>query len=89
MKARSTAGVGPVTSHTRTTLLASLAETGVEVPEHVFSLGAAYAMLRFWVRLYGQVALEVFGRFPFQVSDPEPLFESMMTELAAEVGLTA
>jgi hypothetical protein len=29
----------------------------------------------------------VFGRFPFQVSDPEPLFESMMTELAAEVGL--
>ena len=73
----------------RTTLLASLAETGVEVPEHVFSLGAAYAMLRFWVRLYGQVALEVFGRFPFQVSDPEPLFESMMTELAAEVGLTA
>jgi AcrR family transcriptional regulator len=73
----------------RTTLLASLAETGVDVPEHVFSLGAAYTMLRFWVRLYGQVALEVFGRFPFQVSDPEPLFESMMTELAAEVGLTA
>lgn len=71
----------------RTTLLASLAETGVDVPEHVFSLGAAYTMLRFWVRLYGQVALEVFGRFPFQVSDPEPLFESMMTELAAEVGL--
>jgi AcrR family transcriptional regulator len=71
----------------RATLLDSLAETGVDVPPHVFSLGAAYAMLRFWVRLYGQVALEVFGRFPFQVSDPEPLFESMMTELAAEVGL--
>jgi AcrR family transcriptional regulator len=73
----------------RSTLLASLAETGVDVPEQVFSLGAAYTMLRFWVRLYGQVALEVFGRFPFQVSAPEPLFESMMTELAAEVGLTA
>jgi AcrR family transcriptional regulator len=73
----------------RDTLLASLAETGADVPEHVFSLGAAYTMLRFWVRLYGQVALEVFGRFPFQVSDPEPLFESMVTELAAEVGLTA
>jgi AcrR family transcriptional regulator len=72
----------------RTTLLGTLADTGVDVPEHVFSLGTAYTMLRFWVRLYGQVALEVFGRFPFPVTDAEPLFESMVAELAAEVGLT-
>ncbi len=72
----------------RTTLLGTLAEAGIEVPEHVFSLGTAYTMLRFWVRLYGQVALEVFGRFPFPVTDAEPLFESMVAELAAEVGLT-
>ncbi|HEX5404058.1 MAG TPA: TetR/AcrR family transcriptional regulator [Pseudonocardiaceae bacterium] len=73
----------------RATLLDSLAETGVAVPEHVFSLGTAYTMLRFWVRLYGQVALEVFGRFPFPVADAEPMFESMVAELATEVGLTA
>lgn len=72
----------------RQSLLDTLAQVGVEVPEEVFSLGAAYTMLRFWVRLYGQVALEVFGRFPFAVSEPEALFESMLAELAAEVGIT-
>jgi AcrR family transcriptional regulator len=72
----------------RTTLLDTLTETGVAVPDHVFSLGTAYTMLRFWVRLYGQVALEVFGRFPFPVADAEQLFESMVAELATEVGLT-
>jgi len=71
----------------RRTLFDTLAEAGLDIPEHVFPIGAAYTMLRFWVRLYGQVALEVFGRFPFAVSGPEPLFESMLAELAAEVGL--
>ncbi|HEX3784399.1 MAG TPA: TetR/AcrR family transcriptional regulator [Pseudonocardiaceae bacterium] len=71
----------------RRTLFDTLAEAGLDIPEHVFPIGAAYTMLRFWVRLYGQVALEVFGRFPFAVSAPEPLFESMLAELAAEVGL--
>ncbi|HJP78267.1 MAG TPA: TetR/AcrR family transcriptional regulator [Pseudonocardiaceae bacterium] len=73
----------------RVTLFDTLAEAGLDLPEHVFPLGAAYTMLRFWVRLYGQVALEVFGRFPFAVSAPEPLFESMLAELAEEVGLTS
>ena len=59
----------------------------LDIPADVLSVGVVYAMLRFWVRLYGQVALEVFGRFPFPVSDPEPLFESMLAELAAEFGL--
>ncbi len=71
----------------RRTLFDTLAEAGLDLPEHVFPIGAAYTMLRFWVRLYGQVALEVFGRFPFAVSAPEPLFESMLAELAEEVGL--
>ncbi|HEX3651071.1 MAG TPA: TetR/AcrR family transcriptional regulator [Pseudonocardiaceae bacterium] len=57
-------------------------------PEPVIGLGTAYTVLRFWVRLYGQVALEVFGRFPFPVTDAAPLFESMLAELAAEVGLS-
>jgi AcrR family transcriptional regulator len=72
----------------RVALFATLAETGLDLPEHVFPLGATYTMLRFWVRLYGQVALEVFGRFPFAVSAPDLLFESMLAELAEEVGLT-
>jgi AcrR family transcriptional regulator len=72
----------------RATLFTTLAETGIDLPEHLFPLGAAYTMLRFWVRLYGQVALEVFGRFPAPVSAPELLFESMVAELAAEIGLT-
>lgn len=71
----------------RGALLDTLAATGTDLPEDLFPLGAAYTVLRTWVRLYGQVALEVFGRFPFAVSDPEPLFESMLSELAVEVGL--
>lgn len=69
-------------------LIATLADTGMHMPEEVFSIGVVYAMLRFWVRLYGQVALEVFGRFPFPVYNAEPLFESMLAELASEFGLT-
>jgi AcrR family transcriptional regulator len=72
----------------RDTLITTLADTGIDLPADRLPLGAAYTMLRFWVRLYGQVALEVFGRFPFPVTDAEPLFESMVAELAAEVGLT-
>jgi len=73
----------------RESLIKSLAEAGIDLPPGLLPLGAAYTMLRFWVRLYGQVALEVFGRFPFPVTDPQPLFESMVTELVTEVGLTA
>jgi AcrR family transcriptional regulator len=72
----------------RKVLSETLVETGIDLPEEVFTMGAAYTMLRFWVRLYGQVALEVFGRFPYPVTDPEALFEAMVAELAAEVGLT-
>jgi len=71
----------------RDALIRTLAATGIDLPRDLFPLGAAYIMLRFWVRLYGQVALEVFGRLPFRMSDPEPMFESMITELAREVGL--
>ena len=72
----------------RRNLFDTLAEAGMDLPEHVFPLGAAYTMLRFWVRLYGQVALEVFGRYPFAVTAPDLLFESMLADLAREVGLT-
>lgn len=68
----------------RDTLVAGLRG---DQPDPSIGLGTAYTVLRFWVRLYGQVALEVFDRFPFPVADATPLFESMLAELAAEVGL--
>ncbi len=71
----------------RDDLLATMAESGVAVPADRLGVGTAYAILQFWVRLYGQVALEVFGQFPFPVSDGAPLFESMLTDLTREVGL--
>ncbi|WP_436492983.1 TetR/AcrR family transcriptional regulator [Actinokineospora sp. HUAS TT18] len=50
------------------------------------TVGTAYAMLQFWARLYGQVALEVFGQFPFPVRDTEPVFEAMLRDLVDEFG---
>lgn len=71
----------------RNSFVANLAEQGIELPTELLGHGAMYFMLEFWSRLYGHVALEVFHRFPFQVGNTEPLFESMLNELAAEVGL--
>lgn len=72
----------------RTSLLTTVREAGYEVSEEVLGIGTTYAILKFWVRLYGQVALEVFGRFPFAVSKPEPLFEALLADLVHQVGLT-
>ncbi|MGX7823774.1 TetR/AcrR family transcriptional regulator [Actinokineospora sp. 24-640] len=68
-------------------LLRVIGETGVEVPAERLSVATAYVMLQFWVRLYGQVALEVFGQYPFPVTDAEHLFEVMLTDLTRDVGL--
>lgn len=71
----------------RDDLLTMITESGVDVPAELLGAGMAYALLQFWVRLYGQVALEVFGQVPFPVLDAEPLFESMLADLTREVGL--
>lgn len=68
-------------------LLAQIKLEGIELPAEALNLSVVYTMLQFWVRLYGQVALEVFGRFPFAVSNAEPLFETMLTELFDDIGL--
>jgi AcrR family transcriptional regulator len=68
-------------------LLSTIAETGVDVPADILSVGTAYMILQFWIRLYGQVALEVFGHFPFFVSDTDAFFEIMLAELVADAGL--
>lgn len=72
----------------RVSLVATIADAGFEVPDGVLGVGTAYAILKFWVRLYGQIALEVFGRFPFAVAKPEPLFEALLADLIHQVGLT-
>lgn len=72
----------------RTSLITTVGEAGFDVPDDVLSVGTAYAILKFWVRLYGQIALEVFGRFPFAVAKPEPLFEALLADIIHQVGLT-
>lgn len=71
----------------RRTLLASLAESGVVVAPDSVEIDGLYEILRFWVRLYGHVALEVFDRFPVALSNGGALFESMLRELLVEFGL--
>lgn len=61
---------------------------GIDVDESRFTIGVSYAMLQVWVRLYGQVTLEVFGRFPLSVSDPALLFDKMLADLVADLGLS-
>ncbi|POX42276.1 TetR/AcrR family transcriptional regulator [Streptomyces sp. Ru73] len=56
--------------------------TGVDIP-----LGALVVMLSCWRSIYGQVALEVFDHFAPLVPDQEPMFELLMQELMARMGL--
>jgi AcrR family transcriptional regulator len=72
----------------RASLMGIIAAAGYTVSPGTLGVGTAYAILRFWVRLYGQVTLEVFGRFPFAVANPEQLFEAMLADLVQQVGLS-
>ncbi|MER5261014.1 TetR/AcrR family transcriptional regulator [Actinosynnema sp. NPDC002837] len=67
-------------------LLATVNDRGVAVDASVLPLGAVYHITQSWVRIYGHVALEVFGRFPFAVSNPEPMFDSMLAQILGEMG---
>ena len=68
-------------------LLSVLAESGVDIPPDALDLGTTYMMIQFWARLYGHVTLEVFGNYPIPMSKPDALFDAMLAELAAEIGL--
>ncbi len=48
--------------------------------------GALKVFLQCWARLYGQVALEIFGHLAFAVADVEPLFEDMLRDVARQLG---
>lgn len=50
-------------------------------------LGVLQTFLRCWVLLYGTVSLEVFGHLRFALDDATPLFELMLADLAAMIGL--
>lgn len=78
----------PELTRLREALATTLHDESIDVPRDMLGLGMVRFMLHFWVRLYGHVALEVFGRFPFNISDTEALFESMLADLAADVGIT-
>ncbi|MDR7302043.1 TetR/AcrR family transcriptional regulator [Haloactinomyces albus] len=69
-------------------LATAFSHEGIEMPPEALGPEAVHSLLRWWVRLYGHVALEVFGRFPFDVRQADRLFESLLSELADEVGLT-
>jgi AcrR family transcriptional regulator len=65
--------------------LAPYRETfGDEVPVEVI-----YAYLSGWTRLYGLVAMEVFGHLRWAVTDVEPLFEVELAAFVDEVSATA
>jgi AcrR family transcriptional regulator len=50
-------------------------------------VGAVLTFLRCWTRLYGAVSMEVFGHMSFALTDPAPMFEITLGDLAALVGL--
>ncbi|MBB5154328.1 TetR/AcrR family transcriptional regulator [Saccharopolyspora phatthalungensis] len=71
----------------REALAAAFSAEGIEVPQEALRPDAVYFLLRWWVRLYGYVALEVFGRFPFDLQHADLLFDSILHELTHEIGL--
>lgn len=68
-------------------LVHAVAEHGVTAREDELPLSKIYHVIQSWVRLYGHVALEVFGRFPFAVTNPEPMFDSMLDQMLTDIGL--
>ena len=56
---------------------------GVDLP-----VGVMVTYLRCWVRLYGTVALEVFGHLSFALEDASPMFEYFLADTAPLLGLS-
>ncbi len=61
-----------------------------EVREHLAGepvpLEVIYVFVACWARLYGAVAVEVFGHLDFALTDPEPLFEHTVGDVLAMLG---
>ncbi len=67
-------------------LISTVNQRGVVVDADLLDLRAVYHITQSWVRIYGHVALEVFGRFPFAIANPEPMFDSMLAQILGEMG---
>ena len=50
---------------------------------------ALYLFLACWVRIYGVVAMEVFGHLRWAVADGEALFETELRQLAHQLGIAS
>jgi AcrR family transcriptional regulator len=50
-------------------------------------LGVVRVFLSCWVRLYGLVAMEIFGHLKFALDDAEPMFEAELRDLAEILGI--
>jgi AcrR family transcriptional regulator len=59
-----------------------IAATGTTLPP-----GAAQLFLSCWIRLYGLVAMEVFGHLHFALEDVEPMFEAELASAARLLGV--
>jgi AcrR family transcriptional regulator len=57
-------------------------ELAVDLP-----LGAMYAFLSCWIRLYGIVCMEIFGHLRFALDDAEPMFEAELRALGEQLGI--
>ncbi|GLX23507.1 TetR/AcrR family transcriptional regulator [Streptomyces lavendulae] len=61
-----------------------------EVREHLAGepvpLEVIYVFVACWARLYGSVAVEVFGHLDFALTDPGPLFDRTVGEVLALLG---
>ncbi|WP_044366141.1 TetR/AcrR family transcriptional regulator [Streptomyces natalensis] len=61
-----------------------------EVREHLggepVPLEILYVFVSCWARLYGAVAVEVFGHLDFALTDPEPLFEHTLHDVLTALG---
>jgi AcrR family transcriptional regulator len=50
-------------------------------------LGVVRVFLSCWIRLYGLVAMEIFGHLKFALADAEPMFEAELHSLAEVLGV--
>ncbi|MFC5667786.1 TetR/AcrR family transcriptional regulator [Kitasatospora misakiensis] len=49
-------------------------------------LPVLHQFVQAWTRIYGLVALEVFGHLDFTLADPEPFFQQTLSDVLAELG---
>jgi AcrR family transcriptional regulator len=59
-----------------------LTDNGIPLP-----VGAMQIFVSCWIRLYGLVALEVFGHLHFGLDDAEPMFEAELAGVARQLGV--